>query len=109
MWHVHKSYDLGSILKPSAKSDTIECIENSFPEDVNRYFPPKVDTITVDGPAYVHMYPPRRAKTYGGYCDEIVMAISSKVWVLSLTYILFTISEARDKRHKDRNLLSEYQ
>ena len=76
--------DNGSILKPSAKSDIVECIENSFPEDVNRYCPPKVDAITVDGPAYVHMHPPRRAKIYGGYCDEIVAAI--KCWTRSQTF-----------------------
>ena len=69
--------DNGSILKSSTKSDTIECIENCFSEDVNRYSPPRVDAIAVDGPAYVHMNPPRRAKTYGGYCDEIVAAIKS--------------------------------
>ena len=46
--------DNGPILKPSAKSDTIECIGNSFSEE---NCPPKVDAITVDGPAHVHMHP----------------------------------------------------
>ena len=40
--------DSGSILELSVKSDTIECIENSFPNDVNIYCSPKVDAITVD-------------------------------------------------------------
>ena len=69
--------DNGALLKPSAKSATIVCIESVVPEDVNRYSAPCVNAYTLDGAIYVHMHPPRKAVTYGEYCDEIIAALTS--------------------------------
>ena len=66
--------DNGGLLKPSSKSDTIACIQSVLPEDCNQYSAPSVSACIVDGAAFVHMHPPRSAKTYGEYCDEITSA-----------------------------------
>ena len=38
--------------------------------------PPAVDACVIDGPAWVHMHPPKSSKTFGMYCcDEVLSPI----------------------------------
>ena len=69
---------------------------------------PDVDCCIIDGPAFVHMHPPRSSKTYGQYCEEEVQSkLCSILSQVSRVDIVFDIykkttlkSQTRENRGK---------
>ena len=97
--------EYGRLRKCNEKSAFLKCLEEIEAPKMDR---PDVDCCIIDGPAFVHMHPPRSAKTYGQYCEEEIPSSLTKLTSqVSRVDIVFDIckettlkSQTRENRGK---------
>ena len=93
--------ECGRLYHPPTKSDILDCLKSVPNTQLEIYNPPEVDACVIDGPAWVHMHPPRSSKTFEDYCCQEILASIARFNIKRVDFV-FDVYLADSLKREER-------